>query len=330
MILQDFLHLGGKFAPLIVSKDVMKGVSLFNPSIVVHNGQVLVNIRNGNYTLWHSDQTEKIPHIHGPLVYIHPENELKLKTENIIAEINPQTLQIIPGTAHVIEMAMDDPKKPPVWDFHGLEDVRLVFWNNRICAIGVRRDVKEDGQGRMEISDLHSVSMRYTEVGRYRIELPDNYSPSYCEKNWMPIEDKPLHFVKWTNPTIIIKYDPLNRKSFEFLNKTQTIPSGPDLRGSSQVIRIGDYRMAIVHETHLFKTELGQKDARYYHRIVAWDMDWNIVALTKADTFFGFGVEYCCGMVCHNHEVFITFSVQDNAAFVVKVPVQKFIEYVIK
>ena len=40
-------------------------------------------------------------------------------------------------------------------------------------------------------------------INRNRIEVPD--INSYCEKNWMPILDEPFQFVKWTNPTEIMK-----------------------------------------------------------------------------------------------------------------------------
>ena len=55
----------------------------------------------------------------------------------------------------------------------------------------------------MELSEIEITNDKVIEINRYRIGVPDK--TSYCEKNWMPIIDKPFHFVKWSNPTEIVK-----------------------------------------------------------------------------------------------------------------------------
>ena len=42
----------------------------------------------------------------------------------------------------------------PKWGFVGLEDARLVHWNDRFFMCGGRRDVKSNGEGRVELSEL--------------------------------------------------------------------------------------------------------------------------------------------------------------------------------
>lgn len=327
MITTAFLNLDGSIEPLLIPKSIMKGVSLFNPSITVYRGKLLVNIRNGNYTLWHSDEKNLIPHPNGPLVYLHPENDLKLKTDNIIAELDPVSLQIIPGSEGVIDMALSAKYPDPVWDFHGLEDVRLVVWNNILYAVGVRRDVKDNGEGRIELSQITYIDGKYVETERCRIPLPKGYAESYCEKNWMPVENIPYTFVKWTNPTELIRFDITSGTSFCTALINQNLELNADLRGSSQVIEIDEYYVAIVHETHLYKNELNQKDATYWHRFVIWNKDWSIHKVSKSRNFMGFKIEFCCGMVVHNDHVFITFSCQDNASFVMNLNLITFKNY---
>ena len=41
-----------------------------------------------------------------------------------------------------------------MWDFVGLEDARLVKWNETYYLCGVRRDTTTNGQGRMELSEI--------------------------------------------------------------------------------------------------------------------------------------------------------------------------------
>ena len=57
----------------------------------------------------------------------------------------------------------------------------------------------------MEFSELEINKSNVKEINRNRIEVEDK--TSYCEKNWMPIKDKPFYFIKWTNPTQIVKVD---------------------------------------------------------------------------------------------------------------------------
>ena len=72
---------------LLVSSSELKGPSLTNPSIYNDNGKILVNLRNINYTLYHSEK-KKYEHPWGPLVYIHPENDVRLRTWNIMCEMD--------------------------------------------------------------------------------------------------------------------------------------------------------------------------------------------------------------------------------------------------
>ena len=54
-------------------------------------------------------------------------------------------------------------------------------------------------------------------------------------KNWMPIEDLPYHYVKWSNPAEIVKIDPDNNTcTTVHLGTTVNLPR--DVRGGSQVI----------------------------------------------------------------------------------------------
>ena len=55
-------------------------------------------------------------------------------------------------TYHKIDTGVLDVK--PLWDFVGLEDARLVKWDDKYYMCGVRRDTTTNGQGRMELSEI--------------------------------------------------------------------------------------------------------------------------------------------------------------------------------
>jgi hypothetical protein len=177
----------------------------------------------------------------------------------------------------------------------------------------------------MELSALEYADNQVKETSRFRIPAPGKDN-SYCEKNWMPILDKPYHYVKWCNPTEVVKVDP-ESKTCEtvFLGKTHNIPY--DLRGGSQVIKIGDRYITLVHAVNLFQSEAGRKNAVYRHAFVIWDKDFNFIKTTKLFNFMGAHIEFCAGMAQQGDDLLITFGFQDNAAYILRTPLTLIEEY---
>jgi hypothetical protein len=196
---------GGKLAPLILPHSIAFGMGLMNPSIFVDNdGDVLVNIRHVNYTLYHSEKDQRFFSPWGPLSYLHPEKDQRLVTTNYLGRLDKDY--------NLINFTKVDYSKldvPPIWEFVGEEDVRITQWDGNYYLIGVRRDTTPNGQGRMEYSkiELDKTNWTATEVQRVRIPPPVDVN-SYCEKNWMPILDMPYHFVKWAMPTEVVWANP--------------------------------------------------------------------------------------------------------------------------
>jgi len=314
-ICRTVIRSGGTLTPLLISTEDSKGLGLMNPSILADNGELLVNLRNVNYTLYHAEGRQLYNNRYGPLVYLHPEDDPYLRTTNYVLRLNKDFT--------VKEYFLLDTKKldiEPVWEFVGLEDARLVRWDGKLYACGVRRDVKPNGEGRMELSELRFRKHKLEEGDRSRIAPPKDQN-SYCEKNWMPILDMPYHFVKWTNPTEVVKVNPLENASRTIYMSEKGIPDMPDLRGSSQVIPFGkDHRFCIVHDCDLFGNKMEQKDATYMHRWVVWDKEWNIVHVSDPWSFMDGEIEFCCGMCWWEDDLLVTFGFQDNAAYILRIP----------
>jgi hypothetical protein len=306
------LNNGGIIKPLLVSSTDLTGPSLTNPSVIVVDGKIIVNIRNVNYTLYHSE-LNRFEHMWGPLSYIHPENDMHLRTINYIAELN-EDLDIVHYTK--IDTSEFDTYQPR-WDFVGLEDCRLVQWNDKLYVCGVRRDLDNKGTGRMELSEIVINGSEVKEVSRYRIPgpPPDN---EYCMKNCTPIFDKPFHLLKWTNPTALMKFD-VTGKETEVIETSPYVPVKNDMRGGSQVIPFNDGHLSLVHETDLYRSEQDKKNATYRHRFVYWDKNFKLQKMSKLFSFLNMKIEFCCGMVEHNNNMLITFGAQDNAAYILKV-----------
>lgn len=310
MFAQTVIKKGGSIHPLIIDSELTGGLGLMNPSVLIDNGKILVNLRSVNYTFYHSEK-KTFQHQYGPLTYVHPENDIHLRTWNYLLELNDD-YDIV--RCHKVDTSKFPDKE--LWDFVGLEDARLVRWNEKLFYTGVRRDEDQIGTGRMELCELVTKPNHVKQVSQVRIDPPLDPN-SYCEKNWMPILDKPFHFIKWSNPTELIRIDPITGKSEQlFSRKAKNIDGYP--RGGSQVIPWKNHYLAVTHEVDLFNSEVGRKDCVYHHRFILWDKDFNIVKWSNKFSIMGGHVEFCVGLAKHNENMIMTFGFQDNAAYLLK------------
>lgn len=322
-------HCGGQIRPLLIDSALTKHTGIFNPSILVNPhspNSLLINIRHCQYTILHAE-LQKYEHEFGPLVYLNPENDMTLTTTNYIGQYDLD-MNKISHPARVDTSAHD--AKKPLWTFVGLEDARLVHWSNNLYLTGVRRDTTTNGQGRMELSKVTLDADIIKETHRVRIPAPFP-NTSYCEKNWMPILDRPYTYVKWTNPTEVVEYDPTENKTTTIYQTKKPFPfSHGDLRGGSQLIPYGnDYYIAVLHVTDLFKSEAGRKNGHYHHVFVAWNRhNFNIVKISPVFSFMGCMIEFCAGLAFHSDHFYLTFGVQDNAAYILKCDASTIMEFI--
>lgn len=311
------LEHGGFVQELVVPTELTGGTGLTNPTLLIEDGKYILNLRHVQYSLYHSEGQQKYQTAWGPLTYFNPEDDITLRTVNYICELDPDTLSITKYTK--TDTSKLDVK--PLWEFIGLEDARLVRWNNKLYQSGVRRDTTTNGVGRMELSEI----VDNVEVSRARIEPPKE---TYCEKNWMPVLDLPYHYVKWTNPTEVVKVnlDTNKAETVHMVNQQINVPR--DLRGGSQVVRYKDYYVALTHEVDLWKDRRDRKDAQYYHRFIVWDLNWNIKYYSQEFKFMTARIEFSCGLAIQDGQMIIPFGFQDTTAFILKLPVEVF-EYMV-
>lgn len=319
---KQVLAAGGDISPLVIPSESTNGTGIFNPSIYNDNGKLYCNIRHCQVTLFHSEKNI-YEHQWGPLAYMNPENDITLTSTNYFCEIGDD-LMISKWTK--VDFSKLDVK--PIWEFIGLEDARVVRWEDRLYICGVRRDTTTNGQGRMELSEIEIEGDDVREVSRFRIPAPGD-DGSYCEKNWMPIVDQPYRYVKWSNPTEVVEVDPIEKTcntvhlTGEFYKKSEY-----DYRGGSQVIPIGDKYVTLCHTVKLFKSDQGRKNATYRHAFIVWDKNWNILNITDQFDFMGAEIEFCAGMTEYNGDIIISFGMTDNAAYLLRVPMKFFEDYI--
>lgn len=304
----------GENYPLLLPFEKSGGLGVCNPSILYEDGRFLINLRNVKYALYHSigadywkSEGGKYQSRFGPLTYVHSENDWKLLTENYMGELYTEP--------NIVDSSQIEHE--PVWEFVGMEDGRLVKWDDKIYLTGVRRDVKPNGEGRMELSEIEDPFGSVKEVSRVRVKHPTNEEEAYCEKNWMPVKSLPYHYIMHANPTQLVKVDPVTGDSELVVSKEKVEIKDADTRGSSQVIEYKDGYLALTHDTCWWYFEErggGNKDAIYNHRFIYWDKDWNIQKISKPFKFMGGQIEFCCGMEHVKDEFYITFGFEDNSA----------------
>ena len=304
---------GGSLHPLIIPASETNGTGLMNPSVYVDNGKVIMNLRHCQYTIYHAEKGI-FEHQYGPLVYLNPENDITLTTKNFFCELD-EKMNIVKSTK--VDTSKLDVK--PIWEFIGLEDARVVRWDGKLYLCGVRRDTTTNGVGRMELSEIEVTADSVKEISRVRIDAPAP-NTSYCEKNWMPILDKPYHFIKWTNPTEVVKADPVTGTCETVILQELNGNYSGNIRGGSQVIPWEDGYLCLNHITYLFKSELQRKNARYRHVFTKFDKDFKIQKVSKEFSFMEGEIEFACGMAQLNDDLLITFGFQDNASFLLKTP----------
>ena len=317
------LDAGGSIHPLLIPTTFgTNGTGLFNPSVYVDGDDLLVNVRHCQYTIYHAE-LGKFEHQWGPLCYLCPENDLTLTTTNYLCRMNDDLTM-----RDIYKVDFSKFNIPPVWEFVGLEDCRIVRWDGKLYLCGVRRDTKPNGEGRMELSEIELTEKTASEVSRWRIPAPGK-DDSYCEKNWVPIIDMPYHYVKWSNPTEIVKVDPVAKTCESVFLGSYREGYSYDFRGGSQVIPFGEYRITLAHVlTKFHKSEAGRKNAQYRHCFIVWDKDWNVVKYGNLFDFMGGEIEFCCGLAEHKGRFLITFGFQDNAAYILNVPRKVIEEFV--
>lgn len=307
---------GGSIHPLIVPSNMTDGTSVMNPSVYNDDGKLMVTMRHIDCIVYGADKG-KFRHQWGFNVYPKLTSQGAHST-NFYGELD-KDLSLT--RIDKIDTSAFDTYQPN-WYFTGLEDPRLFRWDGKLYHSGVRRDTTPNGQGRMELSEIQVNKDSVVEVSRVRIENPIDHD-AYCEKNWMPVLDKPYHYVKWCDPTEIVTVDPKSGKSTQ---KKISDPVGTpnEFRGGSHLLPFGTGYISLIHDVVTTRPEGQPYKNTYYHRFVLWDKELNIVSWSPTFSFIGSDIEFAAGM-CYDpyneNTILISFGYQDNLSFILRTPV---------
>ena len=279
----------------------------FNPGIAYKDNKIIASIRTVDYLIWMAADKD---------VMVSCEDFKYMSDDTIHSELYV-------GETDKENICLDNFKLVSInrpenlTTYKGIEDCRLVVWNGELYASGTSRTGTDDWVTRIHLSHLvKDESGNYYEDDHYVVPSSEYDYPS-CEKNWMPVNDMPFTWIKWTNPTTVIRFDPQ-----PLTVHTQTKIANDDisrnLRGSSNVITIGDYMYGIVHDVEI-DTLRSEFYKRYLSYLVKFDKDFNLVGCSEKFTFDNtFAIQFVCGMIYDGEHIYISYSTDDASSYVVK------------
>jgi hypothetical protein len=229
-----------------------------------------------------------------------------LHTKNIRSYLDPDTfIPICYG-----EMLDDTVGLPSVDRFsHGLEDIRLFVYLDKIHFICTNVNYSPNGRNRMMIGEYDPETLRYNNC---RVLQP--FHDSWCEKNWVPlVKDNELYMIYCWSPMKICKINSDDQlevvRTFEPL-----LPYFHKVRGSTTFVENLGSLLGLVHfsdDTH---------PRQYFHMFVRLHKDtFEPIAYSDPFCFQHYGVEFCVGFTIRDNKYVFWLSKRDNEAIMVTI-----------
>jgi hypothetical protein len=269
------------------------GWSLFNPSVVIHHGRMLVNVRSSNYRI-----------VDGRYV-MPPEDRETIKTRNCLW---------IPGRDQATYWSAD--YETTGYPVEGLEDVRLNSVDGRLVVSATVRDwacldgTCRIGVGRLDLVDrIDGLRVHSTIDGRH-------------EKNWMPITGRKefIYHCSHEGRTCLVREED---NDWSVTVHAEAPPVARGFRGGSQLVEhpwAPGLWWAIVHEVAVS----GGRRV-YEHRFVTFDeaADWKIVRVSPPFAFLeSRTIEFCAGLCVNDSDsLMASFGVNDAEAWLARIPI---------
>ena len=275
------------------------GRAATNPSIAAHpDFGFVVSVRHVNYRITDDGS-------YAPLA----------GSELIVTELEMVRLD---DDLRVIDRVMVDDHRarstPPRWPVHGLEDLRLFRRDGRWFGSATIREHRSDGRCDMVLVTFTQDMSAVEEAEVMRSPARDRH-----EKNWMPIDGPGAHRFLWgAQPPIVATFDPVLGVATTEVSVPEWIDPGA-ARGGSQVIRVGDHFVCVVHHVRLVEVR-GAQRRRYGHRLVVLDAGFRTIASSDEFVFEAPGIEFCAGLAVTARGLVMSYGVDDGAARLVEVP----------
>ena len=269
-------------------------------SLLKLDNKILANIRFVNYRI-QKDGTYLMSK-NGIL----SDNE-NVRTKNAYMYYNLK-MEPISNLIFMNDNVVDLPKRDTT--ILGLEDIRLYKLNNKIYYTATS----------LEYSYTDAIRIVKGEYNLDNNNFINNLSlkpqeETYCEKNWIAIEDKFIY--NWCPLQIGI----LNNDKLEIINEIETPLFFQYYRGSSNTYEYNNEFWLVTHGIQ------NCEPRKYFHQIVVLNKKYELVKYTVPFYFDKLEIEYCLGLLIINEVVYMTVSRNDSNPIICKIKLKNLEKY---
>ena len=269
------------------------GWSLFNPTVINHDGQLLAIVRSSNYRI-----------VDGSYV-MHDADAGVIRTENILVHLGDDL------TVQSADVIVDPEYDKTDYPVDGLEDCRLRHTPSGVGVSATVRNVAPyDGSCRIATADLNIESARFENLRVLALSAGQEH-----EKNWMPWNDGWVYACCGNGHVLTVDSDPVVAGGWQLCRRGKSPPIATEFRGGSQLVPFDGGWLCAVHEV------VHGSQRVYLHRFVWFN---NAMAIERVSPAFHFrerhAIEFAAGMAVIGDRVVVTFGVRDAEAWAVEMP----------
>lgn len=209
-----------------------------------------------------------------------------------------------------IQLPVDWPKEPLYPWVIGWEDMRLYRYADDWWVSATVRERSEHGFARQYRGRLGPAGQ--DAWGLVIVDWVEMKPQTNYEKNWMPIQNDEHQFMYRVNEVV--------DATGETVTKTSLPIDAGFLCGGSQVIRVNDQWIGLVHEARNIP---GQPTRWYAHRFAAWDGKFMLTKLSQAFYMHDRHIEYAAGLALGADGLTISYGYKDCEARLATVKVEE-------
>jgi predicted GH43/DUF377 family glycosyl hydrolase len=318
-----------QFEYILTGNEIDEEKKILNPSIIYNNGTYILNTRAVDYELQFKNnriifKVKEYPNLIEN--YISKFDDDQFNSEDDYLKFFDNGIRKFKGRFIVDH----SPIKKNQCNFMGYEDIRLVQIKDQLYGIATSIMTNKYGVNHMVLLKIDDKVSCYNIDMTFKLDGKE-LNPNICQKNWVPFyHDDKLLLIYSNGPTLILECDITTGYCTKYSEGNNSLDFST-YKGSSQVVKIPDGYIYIIHETTCELIENKQQEGYYkrdyYHRFIHMGDDLKI---KKISPLFIFNdkptIEFCAGMCYNGKELVISYGYEDKKCFIAKVDLNEVLE----